>query len=285
MNDPLVTVLLPTYKRPEWLEESLVSILNQDYPVHIVILDNGSNCERTTSVINGYIERFYDHNYIRTCHNSFDNITLMNKYILGKYVIRFTDDDIMLPGNIRQKVEVLESDPDIGICFSPARCIDDNGNPTGDFKGAWKSNEITFEDLLPSSVMVMPSTVIRSDAFRSKYNGISIGDEWAQDLQILHNGYTARYIDKPMVDLRIHEGSDTNSRGFMQNMFIDMHMDVWTYWLKTMKVSIKRETWDSIFNLYANLVAKKYNCNYSGPMIDELQKLVNLMAECGRPIG
>ena len=52
---PIVSVLLPTYNRPIWLKEALDSLLIQDVPIELVILNNGSTDTMTSNIIHDYL--------------------------------------------------------------------------------------------------------------------------------------------------------------------------------------------------------------------------------------
>ena len=52
MNDPLITIFIPTYRRPYLLKKAIESALKQTYKeIRIFICDNGSNDE-TSEIVN-----------------------------------------------------------------------------------------------------------------------------------------------------------------------------------------------------------------------------------------
>lgn len=230
----LVTILLPTFKRPKWLEESLKSILSQQgIDLHLVVLDNGSNCLDTTRIIQQYLPRFKHTDFIEHKVNDFHHITEMWPLVKGDFVVEFTDDDRMLVGNIYRKVGMMR-DLNADICFSPAYEIDIQGSRTGPIRGQCKRPFINFDDLFGSSRLIMPSVVMSRKAWEIPVQAPhAFGGEWQRHLSILAAGCRAAYSSTPGIELRIHPGSDTNQRGFGQGMSIDMHLKTWWHWMST----------------------------------------------------
>ena len=277
-----MSVLLPTFRRPEWLEESLLSLLCQTgVNIHLVLMDNGSQCDDTMSVMEHYLPMFYDHKFIRMACNSFDNIPIMDKHVIGDYVVRFTDDDRMLPGNLAMKCKVLESDPDIGICFSSAMAIDENGTSLNILKGTWTKPDISLEEAFVTSYMVMSGTVMRRDAFRIPFWGHAIGNEWGQHMTILDSGYSAHYIEEPLTELRLHPDSDTQKRGHDDHMFCDMHIEMWEKWAERVKPSLS--TWEDCASIYYMALAAKHKGQFCGAYLDDMGRLLSLVAKQKKP--
>ena len=258
----IVSILLPTYNRPKWLEESLDSLTEQiedSFKIQLIIMDNGNNSDEVTKIINEYFE-FFDESSVRIFkkENSLYNIPEMDRYVDGDFIIRFTDDDIMLPGSIRRKLDIMLANPSIGLCFSPAICIDENGTTNGLIKGSWPRRGMTFDELIPTSRMVMSATMIRKKPFLLPYECHPIGAEWGQHLKIVDAGWGVEYINEPLVKLRIHFDSDTYRRGIQEGMFIDMHRMMWDVWIDKHGFRPSAESWNELFGFYHSLLQQRY---------------------------
>lgn len=118
----LVTIIIPTYNYGHYIQQSIDSILNSDFPqdkIEIIVIDDGST-DNTSEIISTYGSRvryLYQENLgkawatkvgIDNCH--------------GKYVFNLDADDIFLPNKIKEVVEVFESDPEIVHVAHPALC-------------------------------------------------------------------------------------------------------------------------------------------------------------------
>ena len=57
MPTPLVSVIIPTYNTARYVQESINSVLEQDYPsIQLIVIDDGSTDE-TVDIIRHYGER------------------------------------------------------------------------------------------------------------------------------------------------------------------------------------------------------------------------------------
>lgn len=108
-NAPLVSVIVPTFNRPQTLEETIKSILSQTYSnVEIIVInDAGSNIEDLISSLNsrGTIT------YIRHDRNrglaAARNTGI--KASRGKYIAYLDDDDVYYPDHVSTLVDSLKS--------------------------------------------------------------------------------------------------------------------------------------------------------------------------------
>jgi glycosyltransferase involved in cell wall biosynthesis len=106
---PLVTVIVPTFNRASFLEQTIDSILGQDYPnIELIVLDDGS-IDDTPDVLAKYGE----HIVVERHDNIGETLTVNKGFKLahGEYVCVVNSDDPILPGLIRAGVIALECNP------------------------------------------------------------------------------------------------------------------------------------------------------------------------------
>src|SRR5689334_25352778 len=92
--EPLVSVVIPTYNRPDYLREALSSVVAQRYRnLEIIVQDNASPAD-----IAAVVESFHDPRirFIRNAENigQFANFVTVFRRATGKYVACISDDDI-----------------------------------------------------------------------------------------------------------------------------------------------------------------------------------------------
>lgn len=122
---PLVTVITPAYNRASYLDETILSILNQDYPnLEYIVLDDGS-ADNTLKVIKKYQDRLrWD------THKNMGETNTVNKGFAmakGEIIGVVNSDDPLLPGAIRKIVEYMMSDPKLIVVYPDWNMIDSDG--------------------------------------------------------------------------------------------------------------------------------------------------------------
>jgi len=112
---PLVTVLMPVYNGEDFLKQAIESILAQTFIDFEFLIINDGSTDGTARVIS----KFSD-SRIKAINND-ENLRLirtLNKGLdlsKGKYIVRMDADDLSHPDRIRNQVEFMESNPEVGV--------------------------------------------------------------------------------------------------------------------------------------------------------------------------
>lgn len=130
---PLVSILLPTFDRPQFLEQALVSALNQTYShIEIIICDNSQN-DATEQVVNSYLTSPNGSKikYVRNKTNIGPAANQQKCFRLakGEYMNYLMDDDLFHPRKIELMLPYLIGNPKIGLVTSLKQIINHLGNP------------------------------------------------------------------------------------------------------------------------------------------------------------
>lgn len=106
---PLVTIITPTYNRASFLDETVDSVLTQDYPyIEYIVLDDGSK-DNTKQVM----EKYRDRVRFESHANIGETLTVNKGFAMahGEIVCVINSDDPMLRGAIRTGVQALQTNP------------------------------------------------------------------------------------------------------------------------------------------------------------------------------
>ncbi|MDR3059646.1 MAG: glycosyltransferase [Prevotella sp.] len=117
MNQPLVSVLIPCYNVEAYVEESVLSILNQTYPNLEIIAINDCSTDRTGELLHKLADQD-SRMKVFTNEENLKLIKTLNKGIglcNGEYIARMDADDIALPARIEKEVIFLEQNRDHDI--------------------------------------------------------------------------------------------------------------------------------------------------------------------------
>lgn len=106
---PMVSVIVPTFNRPQFLEKALLSILNQTYKNFEIIVVNDGGCDVENAIaklnITGAIV------YVRLAKNTERSVArnVGIKIARGKYIAYLDDDDLFYPDHLDTLVRALQS--------------------------------------------------------------------------------------------------------------------------------------------------------------------------------
>ncbi len=127
MNDglPRVSVITPAFNRASLLEETILSVLGQDYPnLEYIVLDDGSE-DGTVEVI----KRFQDRLRWDSHANMGETRTVNKGFSMaeGDIIGVVSSDDPLLPGAVSKAVQRLRQKPDVVVVYPDWQIIDAEG--------------------------------------------------------------------------------------------------------------------------------------------------------------
>jgi len=216
-----VTVAIPTYNRAELLKSSLGSVLSQDYPdFRVVVLDNAST-DDTEAVVRSFADQRVT--YIRNARNLgiLGNFNRAIEVNTSPYLNLFMDDDVMLPGFLRESILMLEAHPGVGFSFALCRRIDLLGQPLdlqdskGVPEGVIDGREFLRLHTERRACTIYPSSsLMRAAALASVGNFEDRHSEHAIDLNLylrLAARFDVALIPKELIQVRHHPGQESAS--------------------------------------------------------------------------
>jgi len=130
---PKISIVTPSYNQAEFLERTILSVLNQNYPnLEYIIIDGGST-DGSVEIIKKY-EKYLsywvsekDRGQAHALNKGFEKAT-------GDLVGWQNSDDIYLPGAFRKVAEVYRNNPNYDVYFGNIYFIDEEDNIIRDLK-------------------------------------------------------------------------------------------------------------------------------------------------------
>jgi len=116
MTQPLVTIGIPTYLRPELLNKALASVAAQDYEnLEVLVADNCTPGNAVEEVIDFYKERIEKLTYIKRQENigPLKNFIKLIDEASGEYFMWLADDDEISSNYVSSLVSILEKNQDV----------------------------------------------------------------------------------------------------------------------------------------------------------------------------
>lgn len=125
---PLVTVVVPTYRRLEYLPGALRSLDAQDYPnLEIIVSDNGMVGSALDALVAEHLDR--SHRIRRTGQElpMPDHFNALVREATGEYFLLLCDDDELSAGAISALVRAMEEDPAVRVALPRVRVMERDG--------------------------------------------------------------------------------------------------------------------------------------------------------------
>ena len=127
--DKLVSVIIPTYSRPEFITRAIESVLKQSYkPIEIIVVDdNGRNTENQIAT-ETTLSNFIKSNQIKyIIHETNKNGSAARNTgansCHGDYITFLDDDDVLLPEKIKKQVTAIEQNPEYAAAYTGFKII------------------------------------------------------------------------------------------------------------------------------------------------------------------
>lgn len=161
MSDlPLVSIVTPSYNQAPYLEATLRSVLEQDYPRIEYIVNDGGSTDGSAAIIAGYAPRLASWVSERDKGQS-DAVNKGWTRATGDIVAWINSDDTYLPGAFRAVVEFFQTHPDVGLVYSDCPLIDAQGKRIG-LLGAEKYSfeSLLFGNYIPQSTVFLRRAVL-----------------------------------------------------------------------------------------------------------------------------
>ncbi|MBP3763022.1 MAG: glycosyltransferase family 2 protein [Bacteroidales bacterium] len=165
MEQPLVSVIIPCYRKAQYLGATLESMQKQTYKaVEIIVVDDGSP-DNTREVVEPFLSAMPNLRYI---HQENSGVSTARNHGIrssnGTYIMALDADDAIEPTYIERCADYLSAHPEVKLVYTLA---DTFGKRTG----AWDLPPYTFEALLWTNMVHYCAMYRRKDFDRTEgYN-------------------------------------------------------------------------------------------------------------------
>ena len=260
--NPLVSVIIPVYNGEDYINDSIKSALGQTYKnIEVIVIDDGST-DKTKKICESFKNKikyiFKENGGVSTALN------LGIKKSKGEYISWLSHDDLYKPNKIELEIKELSKFMDKNtIVFSNFDLINSEGIVFS------KTNHTFFykKEELTSGIMPVImgavngcTTLINKECFNEcglfdeKLKTVQDYDMWLR----LFSKYPSTFIDKHLVQYRVHEKQGTNA---YKDRF-DVEDNFWLKVIEKITPEYMKSINESIYEVIMILYYKMYTANY-----------------------
>ena len=162
-DKPLVSIITPSYNQADFLEETVLSVLDQDYQNLEYIIVDGGSADGSLEIIQKYSDQLAwwvsepDQGQTDAINKGFAKAN-------GEILAWLNSDDTYVRGAVSEAVAYLQDHPEVGMVYGDANLIDEESHVIGKFP----ARQTDYQRLMRGYVHIpQQSTFFRSGLWKA----------------------------------------------------------------------------------------------------------------------
>lgn len=224
---PKITIITPSFNQGHFIEDTILSIVEQGYPnLEYIIMDGGSTDE-TIDILHAYTDQ------ITYWESQRDNgqshaINKGTEKATGDIIQWINSDDLLLPGSLETVAKALMEDPNIEMVAGKAIKF---GEGRAEQTVPRKKEYADFEAFLFEAWYMQPACFFRGDVFKqlmplNEALNYTMDTDMFVRYFLLSGKDRIKHIETPLLRFRMHDESKTFSsqlKFYSERMLIDLN--------------------------------------------------------------
>jgi glycosyltransferase involved in cell wall biosynthesis len=209
-SDPKVSIVMPSFNQAQFLEQAVLSVINQDYPNLEYIIVDGASSDGSVEIIQRY-EPQLSWWVSEPDKGQSDAVNKGWKKATGEIIGWLNSDDVLLPGAVSRMVDAFCVTPEMGLIYGDVFSID----TVGEIFNIMTFDDWDLEDLMAFAIISQPGVFMRQDVLEdvgyldAEMHFLMDTHLWLKMVQLA----PMRYLPGPVAAARYHPAAKNVGAG------------------------------------------------------------------------
>lgn len=216
LNKPILSVIMPAYNSEDYIEQAILSVLNQTFKDFELIIIDDNSTDSTFKIINKFalkdsrIRVLQSKKNLNCGGDKCANLGL--EAARGKYIARMDADDITYPTRFEKQIKFLEKNKNIYLVGSNADVINHMGEIIGE-KNEPLTSDAIYKAYFGFHPLIHPTCVFRNKLKKGKKFKYEIkysaNNDYYTFFKLICQGYKFVNMEEKLIKYRIHSHNAT----------------------------------------------------------------------------
>lgn len=210
-NAPRISIVTPSFRQAHFIEETIDSVLDQNYPSLDYFVQDGASDDGTVDILKRYEMRLSGWESFRDGGQS-EAINLGFAKTSGEIMAWLNSDDLLMPGSLATVAEYFDAHPEVDVVYGHRILIDEKGDEIGRWVLPAHDDEVlSWADFIPQETLFWRRSIWEKAGGRIDEN-FRFAMDW--DLLQRFRSAGARMVRLPdfLGAFRIHNAQKTSAQ-------------------------------------------------------------------------
>jgi len=205
---PTISIVTPSFQQGHFLERTLYSVLNQNYPALEYVVQDGGSRDDTVNIL-----RHYQHSLTHWASESDggqgDALNRGFAHTSGEIMAYLNSDDLLLPGALAYVARYFQTHPSVDVLYSHRMMIDDKDGHIGSMLLPRHDDvELTLLDFVPQETLFWRRSVWEAAGGRIDAD-LRFAVDWDLLLRMREAGAKMVRVPRFLGAFRVHDEQKT----------------------------------------------------------------------------
>lgn len=230
-NQPLVSIIMPSYNAENFIAESIESVLHQTYSNWELIITDDCSSDHTPAIVQSFCKQDSRINFVIAKQHS-GIASTRNQCLIrakGRFVAFLDNDDLWYPEKLEKQVRFI-SENNYAFVYSEYELMNEDGSPKG--KTIKTAGVINYDKYLKNTIIGSGTILLDTDKTGNlQMPNNATSDDMALWCKILKDGHQAHPMKEVLMKYRVRSNSASANK-------LKAAKDVWLVYRKQEKLSL-----------------------------------------------